>query len=1014
MTADQSLSLQLPFTDALLRLNPRWGSFDFGEGWKGWEVVAQVGCLALAFLVPLALIIWLYRYELRLVKRGAALTLFSLRTLVIAWLWFILCLQPVLTTETTRKIPTRVIVALDISGSMNATDAQRRRIDKLRLAQALNLELPGGEKAREMLDDWLKLYPTPPAGFVFGGLTQYFLDDLPTPSANDDIPWVGIKESADDTERRQALIGKRQTLYRQISDQVDKLTRLEIALRLLSANGGKLLKDLKTRHRVQILGFDSKLHDLTPERLDKLLAIIQAIKPKDKKKPWEPKPEQTARLLALPQKDLDKLQEKIDALKAKHTANDWFLQPDDLEAMLPSVKETAKKLLVKGEAAPKKPAKQKPPPQQYLTDLNLPLERSLKPAGGGEGHLIGIIFLSDGRNNADSAPARTAQKLSGRRQPIYPVVLGTPEPRGNVMITEVEAPPKATKDDVDVEIKVTFKVTRMKKQKIKVNLQRADQRADQPKIEPQTVIHDGKDREYTRRFVVSMDPDGKVHQTFTVLLQPEVKPRSGTLSQQVVITMEGAKPKVLVIDGEARWEFHYLASALLRDDSVEVERVLFNPPLRDPNISESKLLRMHNPQRKLPEGPDGLVGYQCIILGDVSPEQMPLKDRKRLEEFVSKHGGTLVIIAGKRFTPLIYVDLHDEHAEPLGEKKIGAKDESDPLIKLLPIDQPRVVKPFQGFPVTMTRQGKDTAFMHMEPDAAENEKRWAEFPLHYWAIVGKAKPAATTLAYFRDPQQQQAARDKEKEKDEDEVKLSREQALIARHTYGRGQVLYIGLDSTWRWRWRIGDTYHHRFWSQVIRWAASDYVRLGTSKPVYKAGQDVDISLTLEDKEVKKIPKDGQLRTRVIPLEGTNRKDQPAAEVTLSRPEKGSLVFKGQVQNLPTGQYLIELVPPDRSWDLDLGKKATSTFVVTPPDNKEMDQLETDEDELRMLAEKSGNSRRLYTPGDARDVVEQLTERNITVTDRYERGLWQEWLTLVLFLVLITVEWIGRKWAGLP
>ncbi len=36
--------------------------------------------------------------------------------------------------------------------------------------------------------------------------------------------------------------------------------------------------------------------------------------------------------------------------------------------------------------------------------------------------------------------------------------------------------------------------------------------------------------------------------------------------------------RVLVIDGEARWEYHYLASALMRDPQVKAERVVFIQP----------------------------------------------------------------------------------------------------------------------------------------------------------------------------------------------------------------------------------------------------------------------------------------------------------------------------------------------------------------------------------------------------------------------------------------------------
>ena len=56
---------------------------------------------------------------------------------------------------------------------------------------------------------------------------------------------------------------------------------------------------------------------------------------------------------------------------------------------------------------------------------------------------------------------------------------------------------------------------------------------------------------------------------------------------------------------------------------------------------------------------------------------------------------------------------------------------------------------------------------------------------------------------------------------EERRKREEQRALFVRHTYGFGQVFYVGLDSTWRWRYRIGDLYHHRFWSQAIRWAAN-------------------------------------------------------------------------------------------------------------------------------------------------------------------------------------------------
>jgi len=46
--------------------------------------------------------------------------------------------------------------------------------------------------------------------------------------------------------------------------------------------------------------------------------------------------------------------------------------------------------------------------------------------------------------------------------------------------------------------------------------------------------------------------------------------------------------------------------------------------------------------------------------------------------------------------------------------------------------------------------------------------------------------------------------------------------------------------------------------------------------------------------------------------------------------------------------------------------------------------------------------------------VEALTKRAVTREERAENRLWSWWVTLVLSLSLLTVEWVGRKLAGLP
>ena len=116
---------------------------------------------------------------------------------------------------------------------------------------------------------------------------------------------------------------------------------------------------------------------------------------------------------------------------------------------------------------------------------------------------------------------------------------------------------------------------------------------------------------------------------------------------------------------------------------------------------------------------------------------------------------------------------------PLAYPELDPNSEGDPLRKLLPIEEPQVVAPVDGFSVKLTPDGQAAEFMKLESDDGKSRTRWAELPRHYWAVVGKAKPGAPVLATTE--------------------LAAQEQALIVRHNYGLGRVLYVGLDSTWRW-----------------------------------------------------------------------------------------------------------------------------------------------------------------------------------------------------------------------
>lgn len=843
-----------PIQDLVLLLSPRWAHL---------SAPLQILLLGLVFALPLFLLVCLYRYEMRLIRRSMALALLGLRLAVISLLLTLVFLQPILARTSTEQLPGQVLVALDHSASMTLKDGRRQPLDKLKLARLLGLHrdlVPGSQ-----LDGWIRQYEE-----------------------------KGAPDWSDTSEQKR--------LHDQLLERVDPLTRLQIGQRLLAKDGMDLLTAISARHRVHVAGF---------------------------------------------------------------AADAWEIKPEDIgTSTIPNAD------------------------MQQRTDIRLPLTRGLETSGPEGSRILGVVLLTDGQHNTEDSPVPKALELGERKLPILAVPLGPREAPSDIALAAVKAPPTVFKD-VDANVEARYKISGLPAQDIVVTLQPPGQ----PVLE-KTIHHDGKDRYHTVRFQVRMNQPGT--QTLTLQARPvDGEITTDNNGQPVVIQVADDKARVLLVDSEARWEYHYLASALLRDRAVQTQSVLFHQP-RLNLIAEEELRKLGNPLLTLPTEADAYTGFECIVLGDVSSSQLSLAERTRLEKYVADSGGTLVIVAGKRAMPL-------EFTGP-----------DDPLARLLPIEEPRLIDSPEGFRVALSPEGRLTPFMQLEDTAEASAFRWAALPPHYWGVVGKPKPGAVILA--TPTPVTPAARKRDGAADA---------GLIVRQNYGFGRVLYVGLDSTWRWRFKVGDVYHHRFWGQGIRWAAADkalvagneQIRFGTREPVYRIGQEVELLVRLGE-EVPPLRPDALAGLRVVRQLGDG-KDEAVALVPLTRRDAQPRVLEGRLRDLPPGSYAVELAIPelaDRIRDAigSEGKpdRFRATFTVAMPESTEMVELAVNLPLLTELATKSGGQ--VIPVEEAARIVEYLDQQSVPLEHRSENKLWQWWGTLVLFLGLLTAEWVLRKWAGLP
>ncbi|MFO0929310.1 MAG: hypothetical protein U0736_20175, partial [Gemmataceae bacterium] len=615
-----------------------------------------------------------------------------------------------------------------------------------------------------------------------------------------------------------------------------------------------------------------------------------------------------------------------------------------------------------------------------------------------------VILLTDGQHNYGAAPAAVARELGQRKVPVFPVAIGAVEAPPDLALVSVRGPEHSVFKDVEAVVDVRFKIAGMREGDFVVELFREGK--ERKLLAARTIHHAGKDRTYGESFPIKFEDAGT--QTITAVIRPAAPGGPKETSQDnnrlsTTVSVADDRAKVLLVDGEARWEYHYLATALVRDRLIDLQRVVFTQPRLDERLTGDQGEKLGLPARKWPDGPDALADFQCVILGDVDPTNLPLEQRQRLERYVADAGGTLIVVAGKRFMPLAYPST-----APTGD--------ADPLRRLLPIEAPRTLAPRTGFPLTLTAAGSETRFMELAADRDENRQLWAGYPRPWgWAIEGQAKPGATPLASWLDTADNALPASERESR----------HAVVVRQNYGFGRVLFVGIDSTWRWRFKVGDLYHHRFWGQVIRWAASDkplvvgntFVRFGTPQPVYRPGDAVEVVARLAD-TLGPLRPDLLAGARVLKLpDQAGGAERPVALAPLERRPAQPRVLEARVRDLPPGRYAVELAIPDLADRLLTspdkgGKPLRADFSVLPPESKETLDLEVNRPLLDDLAAASGG--KVYTPLDVGELERLLVNRGIPHVEHHEQRLWQWWGFLALVVALLSVEWALRKMAGLP
>jgi hypothetical protein len=515
----------------------------------------------------------------------------------------------------------------------------------------------------------------------------------------------------------------------------------------------------------------------------------------------------------------------------------------------------------------------------------------------------------------------------------------------------------------------------------------------------------------------------------TIALRPlegDVRPDNDR--RTVPIQVSDDQAAVLLVDGEARWEFRYVRNALARDPQVKLETVVFHQP-ETTGVSTRPSYGTTLPARPDPgsdassrptpnstlEVADPLGSFDVIVLGDVAPADVNAATWARLESFVAERGGTLILSPGPRFwsslaeqeIPRKLWPVRAPRPVPPEPTATSAADSLPPGAIILPTLAAN--SDAAAWPMLQFASGSDSG-----PE--QNRRLWTGLPRLPWALAGSPKPGATVLATVPSSTGEESA------------------AVIAAQPYGLGKVLWVGTDGTWRWRYRVGDAYHHRFWGQAIRWGVSGklatgnaFVRFGPTRPQVAEGDEVRLQARIADGV--RIP--GQAGDNLDPallIAARLFRAEAAATGTID-PDTASAValvplhpvagqprlYEGSVPALPLGRYRIRLDAPQltEALHLDDRKSAPQASVeVVPRETSERVELTVDREPAARLAASTGG--RVFADYEADALPSQLGAQTTRTLRTDETPLWDHPATLLLFFGIVTSEWLLRKRAGLP
>lgn len=448
-------------------------------------------------------------------------------------------------------------------------------------------------------------------------------------------------------------------------------------------------------------------------------------------------------------------------------------------------------------------------------------------------------------------------------------------------------------------------------------------------------------------------------------LPGERNPNNNQLDR--ILSVDGAKHRILYVEGEPRWEYKFLRRAVEDDPALQVVSML--------RTTQNKIYRqgVSSPSELadgFPSKAEDLFRYEGLILGSVESGYFTKTQQELIKEFADRRGGGILFLGGR-------ASLAD-----------GDYD-SQPFAELLPVVLPKRKNTFQRMFVAaeLTDAGRQSLICRIEDDPEKSADHWAVLPyLADYQDPGTPKPGAVVLARM-------------------DVSGKRLPLLVTEN-YGRGRTAVFATGGSWRWRMQqpVGDVSQETFWRQLLRWTVGGTPgQVVASTPNTSLEDDGRMTLRAEVRDAAYLPANGAtVQAHVIGPDGS------ATEVALSPEPMKSGVYAADWNADDCGTYVADVIAKKGSQELG---RDVVTFQ-RQDGVAENFHTEQNRDLLEKLASETGG--RYYTPEEANSLSDEISYSEAGISAREIKDLWDMPAVFLVLLALAALQWlVRRKWGAI-